>query len=128
MPETFTRKMNQALEGAENSLAIALAAGLKIGSGSDLLGGMQQFKGMELALQAKVMGPMAALLATTRTNAEILQREKDLGTIEPGKLADFILVKGDPLEDMSLFQNYQDNLTLIIQDGRVHKDILARGR
>jgi len=128
MPETFTRKMNQALEGAENSLAIALAAGLKIGSGSDLLGGMQQFKGIELALQAKVMGPMAALLATTRVNAEILQREKDLGTIEPGKLADFVLVKGDPLEDMALFQNYQDNLTLIIQGGRVHKNIIAMGK
>jgi imidazolonepropionase-like amidohydrolase len=128
LPESFVRKINQALDKAETSLAIALAHGLKIGSGSDLLGPMQTHKGMELELQARVMGPMGALVATTRTNAEIIRRERDLGTIEAGKLADFILVKGDPLKDMSLFQNYQENLTLIIQEGNVYKNIIAKGR
>ncbi|MGA2080572.1 MAG: amidohydrolase family protein [Holophaga sp.] len=103
-------------------LAIAVAAGLKIGSGSDCLGVMQVNKGLELALQAAVMGPMAALVATTRTNAEILRRERDLGTVEAGKLADLIVVQGDPLKDMSLFQNYQENnITLIMQDGNIYK-------
>jgi imidazolonepropionase-like amidohydrolase len=128
LPESFVRKINQALDKAETSLAIALAHGLKIGSGSDLLGPMQTHKGMELELQARVLGPMGALVATTKTNAEIIRRERDLGTIEAGKLADFILVKGDPLKDMSLFQNYQENLTLIIQEGNVYKNIIARGR
>jgi len=128
LPDNFVRKINQALEKAEHSLAIAKAFGLKIGSGSDLLGPMQTHKGMELELQARVLGPMGALLATTRTNAEIIRREHDLGTIEAGKLADFILVKGDPLKDMTLFQNYQENLSLIIQEGNVHKNIIARGR
>ncbi len=120
----FVRKMKQALDGAETSLAIACAKGLKIGSGSDCLGPMQVYKGMELALQARVMGPMAALVAATRTNAEILDQGDRLGTLEAGKLADLILVKGDPLKDMSLFQNYRDNLTLIIQDGRMVKNIM----
>ena len=124
LPANFVRKMNQALDGAETSLAIAWAKGLKIGSGSDCLGVMQAYKGMELALQARVMGPMAALIATTRTNAEIIQQERNLGTIEAGKLADFILVKGDPLKDMTLFQNHRDNLTLILQGGAIHKNIL----
>lgn len=126
--DNFVRKINQALDKAENSLSIAMKYGLKIGSGSDLLGPMQTNKGMELALQAKVMGPMNALVATTKTNAEIIRREQDLGTIEAGKLADFILVKGDPLNDMTLFQNYQENLTLIIQEGNVYKNIIATGR
>jgi imidazolonepropionase-like amidohydrolase len=120
----FVRKMKQALDGAETSLAIACAKGLKIGSGSDCLGPMQVYKGMELALQARVMGPMAALVATTRTNAEIIKQENHLGTIEAGKLADFILVKGDPLKDMSLFQNFEDNITLIIQDGQLYKKLI----
>jgi len=124
MTVDMVRKINQALDKAENSLAIAVKLGLKIGSGSDLLGGMQHYKGLELALQAKIMGPMAALMATTRTNAEIIRQEKHLGTIEAGKLADLILVKGDPLKDMSLFQNYQDNISLIVQGGSVHKNIL----
>ena len=72
----FVRKINQALDKAENSLGIAMAMGLKIGSGSDLLGPMQTYKGLELALQARVMGPMAALMAATRTNAEILQGDR----------------------------------------------------
>ena len=128
MSSDFIRKINQALDKAESSLAIALAKGLKIGSGSDLLGPMQINKGLELELQSRVMGPMGALIATTRTNAEIIRKEKDLGTIETGKLADFILVKGDPLKDMSLFQNYHENITLIIQDGNLYKNITTQGR
>jgi imidazolonepropionase-like amidohydrolase len=125
LPDDMIRKINQALEKAESSLAIALSKGLKIGSGSDLLGPMQVNKGLELALQAKVMGPMGALMAATKTNAEIIKQEKNLGTIEPGKLADFILVKGDPLKDMSLFQNYQENIILIMQDGKIYKNIIS---
>jgi imidazolonepropionase-like amidohydrolase len=125
LPDDMIRKINQALEKAESSLAIALSKGLKIGSGSDLLGPMQVNKGLELALQAKVMGPMGALMAATKTNAEIIKQENNLGTIEPGKLADFILVKGDPLKDMSLFQNYQENIILIMQDGKIYKNIIS---
>jgi len=67
---------------------------------------------------------MGALMATTKTNAEIIKQEKNLGTITPGKLADLILVKGDPLKDMSLFQNYRENITLIMQDGKTYKNII----
>ena len=124
LPDGMIRKINQALEKAESSLAIALSKGLKIGSGSDLLGPMQVHKGMELALQAKVMGPMGALMAATKTNAEIIREEKNLGTIEPGKWADFIVLKGDPLRDMTLFQNYHENIPLIVQGGKIHKNTL----
>jgi imidazolonepropionase-like amidohydrolase len=125
LPDDMIRKINQALEKAESSLGIALSKGLKIGSGSDLLGPMQVNKGLELELQAKVMGPMGALMAATKTNAEIIKQEKNLGTIEPGKLADLILVKGDPLKDMSLFQNYQEKITLIMQGGKIYKNITS---
>jgi imidazolonepropionase-like amidohydrolase len=101
---------------------------VKIGSGSDLLGPMQTAKGMELELQGRVLGAMGAIVATTRTNAEIINRERDLGTLEAGKLADLVLVKGDPLKDLTLFQNYAENLTLIVQDGRIYKNIISQGR
>jgi imidazolonepropionase-like amidohydrolase len=47
------------------------------------------------------MSPMDAIAASTRVGAEALGMEKDLGTIEAGKLADVIVVAGNPLADIS---------------------------
>jgi len=52
-----------------------------------------------------------------------LRREKDIGTIESGKLADLILVDGDPLEDISILQQYQEKITMIMQGGCFYKNI-----
>ena len=79
---------------------------------------------MELELKSRVLGPMGAIVATTQTNAELLRKETDLGTIEAGKLADLILVNGDPLKDITLFQRYAEKITLIMQSGTVYKNIL----
>ena len=124
IPENNVRKINEARDRGLEALAIAKKLGLKIASGSDLLGPMQHHKGMELELKARVLGPMGAIVASTKTNAELLKKEKDLGTIEAGKLADLILVQGDPLKDIAIFQQYQEKITLIIQGGRVYKNIL----
>jgi imidazolonepropionase-like amidohydrolase len=125
VPENNVRKINEAREKALEALEIAYKSGTKIASGSDLLGPMQVYKGTELELKARVLGPMGAIVASTRTNAELIGREKDLGTIEGGKLADLIVVDGDPLEDIALFQQYQEKITLIMQGGRLYKNSLG---
>ena len=124
VPADNIRKINQVRETALEALSIALKAGVIIGSGSDLLGPMQIYKAGELELQAKVMGPMGAIVAATKTNAEILRWEEDLGTLEAGKLADLLVVDGDPLADITVLQQYRDKIGLIMQGGRVHKNIL----
>jgi imidazolonepropionase-like amidohydrolase len=124
IPDNNVRKINEARDRGLEALSIAKKVGVKIASGSDLLGPMQRYKGMELELKARVLGPMGAIVATTKTNAELLKKEKELGTIEAGKLADLILVQGDPLKDITVFQQYQDKISLIIQGGRVYKNIL----
>jgi imidazolonepropionase-like amidohydrolase len=47
------------------------------------------------------MTPMEAIVSATRRGAEVLGQEAELGTIEPGKLADLIVVEGNPLERLS---------------------------
>jgi imidazolonepropionase-like amidohydrolase len=121
VPKVFMDKMLTARDMALEALETAHRAGCRIGAGSDLLGPMQVYKGETLALQAKVQGAMGAIVATTKTNAEILCIEQDLGTIEAGKLADLILVDGDPLADISLIQNYREKIPMIIQGGKFHK-------
>ena len=59
--------------------------------------------------------PMQAILASTKWSAEMLHKEKDLGTVEPGKLADVIVVDGDPLTDRRAISRVQT----VILDGKV---------
>ena len=102
IPDNNVRKINEAKERGLEALAIAHRAGCKIASGSDLLGPMQVYKGLELELKARVLGAMGAIVATTKTNAELLKKEKELGTIAPGKARRF-----DPRQRRS-FKGHQD--------------------
>jgi imidazolonepropionase-like amidohydrolase len=114
------QKINMAREKSVEGLTHAYRAGCKIGSGSDLLGDMQAQRTVELELKGQVMRPMEVLLSATRVNAEIFRMENEIGTVEPGKYADLIAVKGNPLKDLRVFQN-QDNLHLIMKGGSAYK-------
>jgi imidazolonepropionase-like amidohydrolase len=114
------QKINVARELSVEGLTHAYRAGCKIGSGSDLLGDMQSQRAMELELKGQVMKPMEVLLSATRVNAEIFRMEDQIGSVEPGKYADLIAVKGNPLKDLRVFQNL-DNLHLIMKGGHAYK-------
>ncbi|MBR3165027.1 MAG: amidohydrolase family protein [Lachnospiraceae bacterium] len=68
---------------------------------------------------------MEILQAATKTNAELLLMADRIGTLEAGKLADVILVQGNPLNDIRIMCN-ADNIKLVIQDGRIVKDITVQ--
>lgn len=124
VPEFNLQKIRRAKEGAVESIKIALEAGVKIGSGSDLLAQMQPFKATELSLKAAVMGQMAAIVSATRTNAELFDLQDRTGTIEQGKWADVIVVEGDPLTDTDCLQD-KDNVKLVLKHGAIAKDVLS---
>jgi imidazolonepropionase-like amidohydrolase len=119
-------KIRLAKQGCFDSLRVALAAGVEIGSGSDLLGPMQPFKMMELGLKAGVMGPMAALISATRSNAALFGMADRIGTLEEGKWADIIVVDGNPLEDIEALRE-ASNVSLVMKEGQVLKNLLGVG-
>lgn len=69
------------------------------------------------------MEPSEAILAGTKRAAECMGWQHRVGTLEKGKLADIVLVKKDPLEDISLLTD-KENILMVIKDGNVYKDIL----
>jgi imidazolonepropionase-like amidohydrolase len=82
----------------------------------------ENLKEMELLVKAG-MTPMEALVATTKIASEVLGLEKKIGTLEKGKLADLIVVDGNPLKDISVLQE-KDNILAIMRGGCFHKNQL----
>ncbi len=60
------------------------------------------FEHVELELMVKAgLTPMQALVAATGGAARVMKLDAQLGTLEPGKRADFVVLRGDPLSDIS---------------------------
>jgi imidazolonepropionase-like amidohydrolase len=86
------------------SIGLAAKAGVKIAMGTDAGTPFNDFEGMNaLELQLMVeagLTPLQALQATTINAAELLKISDHAGTIATGKLADFVVLKKNPLEDI----------------------------
>jgi imidazolonepropionase-like amidohydrolase len=123
VPENVIRKIDEAREVGIRALRYAYEAGAKIASGSDLLGPLHKRKARELEIKIEVMSPMESLISATSTNAELFGMEDQIGTIEEGKLADLLVVEGNPLEDISVLQD-ENNLKIIMKSGRSVKNEL----
>lgn len=116
----------QRLAGVRERMVSALrasrAAGLRIGLGSDLIGPHQKRRGEELRLRAELESPMAALVAATSANADILGLADVIGRIDVGMRADLVAWQNDPLENAKVFAD-PDQAVLVVKDGTVMKDL-----
>jgi imidazolonepropionase-like amidohydrolase len=59
--------------------------------------------------------PMKAIQGATLWSAEVIRQQKDIGSVEPGKLADFTIIEGNPLTDIRVTRNVR----MVIKDGQV---------
>jgi imidazolonepropionase-like amidohydrolase len=123
VPENVIRKIDEARKVGIRALRYAYEAGVKIASGSDLLGPLQSRKARELEIKTEVMSPMESLVSATKTNAELFGMENEIGTVQEGKLADLLVVAGNPLENIAILQK-SDNLRLIMKGGMMVKNEL----
>jgi len=121
VPAELLPRMAGVEKAMAHALHLARAAGLVIGSGSDILGPNQNRRGLELVIRAELEDPMQAIVSATAANARILRRQNELGTVEPGKLADLVAVDFDPLQKPQLFED-PDHVRLVMRSGDVVKD------
>ena len=105
-------------ESSYANMRLAFKKGVKFGLGSDNVGWPASYSAHELAEYLNIgMTPMQAIICATKTNSEILKKEKEIGTLEVGKFADIIAVKGDPLKDISELQRVK----FVMINGKVIK-------
>lgn len=126
-------KQLQMTQGTENAIALAKKYKLKTAWGTDSLfdAKLTTRQGAQLAKMTRWYTPVEVLRMATSVNAELLALsgprspyKGKLGVIEQGALADLLLVDGDPLANIQLLANPEQNLKLIIKDGRIYKNTL----
>jgi imidazolonepropionase-like amidohydrolase len=103
-----------------DSFRKAAQAGVKIATGTDIIDDSIHGKNArELELMVKFgFTPMQAIVAATRTAAKVCRLSELVGTLEVGKLADMLVVDGNPLEDISILQD-GSRFKLIMKAGNV---------
>jgi len=125
LPDYMPRKALQLLEVQSLSLRKALDAGVKIALGTDLGSFGHGKNAEELAYLVEAgMTPMQAILAGTRMGAECMGLGNDVGMLAEGRLADLLVVDGDPLADVRLLQD-RSKLRFIMKDGSIIKNSLT---
>jgi imidazolonepropionase-like amidohydrolase len=129
VPEYGIVKSNIAHQAHLETIRKAKKAGVKIALGTDfvnvpLLPFGENSLELEIFVNKIGFSPMEAIVAGTKIGGEALQMGDKIGTLEKGKLADLIVVKGDPSEDISCLRNVNNILT-VIKDGVIEKDISA---
>ena len=126
LPQRVIDGHQETLEGGAASYRKILKAGGRIGMGGDYGFGWNPHGdyAKELSFFVNYVGfsPLDTLKCATRTGAEIMGRSADLGTLEPGKLADVLVVDGDVVKNISLLEDRQ-NLLAVLQGG-----VLKAGR
>lgn len=125
LPASATEKIVAVNKRTLDAVEACAAAGVKLGLGCDLHGAaFLKTQGRELMLRGEVQAPFEVLKSATSVNAEIVQRKGELGQVTPGALADLILIDGDPMTDLSVFEHSSETVRLVMLNGRVRRDRL----
>lgn len=115
IPDASFAKLQEAVEVQGDAFRLALAAGVKIAMGSDspVVPHGENLRELQ-AMAEHGMRPEDVLRSATRLGAELLGMADEIGALEPGKRCDLVVVEGDPLELVDLWERITD----VYKDGR----------
>ncbi|MFX0085829.1 MAG: amidohydrolase family protein [Candidatus Hodarchaeota archaeon] len=126
VPEYGLIKAKTAHKEHIKSITLAHKAGVKIALGTDFCGpdiiphGENAVE-LEIFVNQIGMTPMEAIKSATKIGAEALGIEKSIGTLEKGKIADLLIIDGNPLEDIATLQN-KDDILVVMKNGQIIVD------
>ena len=127
VPEWGLKKAEEIYEIHVDTIRKAYRAGVTIAAGTDYIGGWlpQGENSIELKLYVEKVGmkPIDALISTTRNGAYVAGFERDIGSIEKGKLADIIVVDGDPLSNIEILLD-RNNILMVMKEGKIYQNKL----
>ena len=125
MTSDMLAKNDLVIDGGLRSLEICKRAGVPVAYGTDLLGALQVDQSREFAIRSQVMSPIEIIRAATTIGAQIIRHEGKLGTLKAGAYADLLLIDGDPLKNLALFEEQGKHLAAIMKGGKFHKNQLS---
>jgi imidazolonepropionase-like amidohydrolase len=118
-PDDFASKQPEGDEIQRQNFKKAVQMGVKIAFGTDASVYPHGLNARQFAWQVKYgQTPMAAIRSATISSAELIGREKEIGSLEPGKWADLIAVRGDPLQDVRVLES----VVFVMKEGKIYKD------
>lgn len=114
-------KNKQVLYKGLKSLSIAKRNKVKTCFGSDLLGPMGAYQTQEFFIRGKLLTPQEVLLSATVTPAECNGLGDKLGQIKENYIADILLLSANPLEDVSILDEPEKYLKMVMKEGIIYK-------
>jgi len=128
--ETHLEKLDVVLKGQENLIGLIKKYDITTGFATDLIAGMYPMLTREFTERAMYWTPAEVLAQATSESAKVIRmagnrnRHGNFGEIREGWVADLLLINGEPLEDISVLRDPENNLALIMKGGEIVKNQL----
>jgi len=117
-PADFVEHAKVVAQVQRDNFRKAVAAGVKVAFGTDISVCPFGTNAREFGLMVQYgMTPMSAIQAATVGAADLIGVSSKIGSIKPGKYADIVAVKGDPLKDVTVLEK----TAFVMKDGRIYK-------
>ncbi|CAI4885725.1 CLL_collapsed_G0027940.mRNA.1.CDS.1 [Saccharomyces cerevisiae] len=115
-----SRKNTEVLYKGIDAMKIAQKKKVKICFGSDLLGPLYGYQTQEFRIRGKVQTTQEILLSATVTPPEMNGLGDKLGQIKPGFIADLLMMKSNPLDDITILDEPESNILFVMKEGRIY--------
>ena len=119
LPENGRVNAQRVIDSGGGALKILQEAGVVMCYGTDLLAGMHMHQHGEWEIRAEGLSNVEILKAATINAAKLLKMEGKICVLAEGAFADFLILDGNPLNDLSIFKDMQTRCLGIVKEGRI---------